>query len=131
MRVEFVHHYEGLCIRRFRESTLRFLKEGIVFQIGRKDLFQVQRFGMLYLQWEDYHPSADRLPLTVVVLLRPRLAEGDEQVVIAICLDSPAACVAVGKLGYDRAGIIFDGVNTMSESGFGAATAELGVTYNF
>ncbi|VDP23965.1 unnamed protein product [Soboliphyme baturini] len=61
MRVKIAHEYEGLCIRRFGQSTLCFLKEGLIFslQIMRIDLYH----SLLWIQSEDYHPPANRLPM--------------------------------------------------------------------
>ncbi|VDP02719.1 unnamed protein product [Soboliphyme baturini] len=44
----------------------------------------------------------------------PRLAEGEEQVLIAVCLSFPTACAALGSGGDDLTGMIFDGVSTTS-----------------
>ncbi|VDO98647.1 unnamed protein product [Soboliphyme baturini] len=55
----------------------------------------------------------------VVVLLRLRLAEGNDQVLIADFSQSasvpPTACAALGNPVDDRSGIIFNDVNTMTD----------------
>ncbi|VDP38611.1 unnamed protein product [Soboliphyme baturini] len=63
-RIKMAHVYE-VSSRHFGERTVQFLKEGIIFslQTGRIQLYQGQRFTLLYLQLEDYYPSADRLPI--------------------------------------------------------------------